>query len=369
MRKLVVVVSLLCAACRAQPPASSAGADQVLPPATPAPASAPIAARFECDDITVDVVFDGAQATLTMPNRTVTLPQAVSASGARYTDGKTIFWNKGNEATFELDGRTRECRVRRDPWQEAQARGIDFRALGQEPGWYLEIDRDRSMRLVYDYAEREATTSYAAPRVEREKTTYHAVTEAHDLTVVVEARVCHDGMSGEAFTATVNVTIDGRALQGCGRALGEAAAGAGAWTVSALQVGPVRIGMTVAEAQAALGGPFEPLTEAGECTYRRSAVAPAGVLFMQVDDRIVRADIREAGVPTDAGVEVGASELRVREAYGGRVVASPHKYTDGRYLTITPSSESRMVFETDGKVVTRYRVGRIPEVEWVEGCA
>src|SRR5688572_27332616 len=29
---------------------------------------------------------------------------------------------------------------RPDPWREARGRGIDFRAIGQEPGWYLEID-------------------------------------------------------------------------------------------------------------------------------------------------------------------------------------------------------------------------------------
>ena len=36
----------------------------------------------------------------------------------------------------------------RDPWFEAAGRGIDFRAVGQEPGWSLEIDNERSMHLV-----------------------------------------------------------------------------------------------------------------------------------------------------------------------------------------------------------------------------
>ena len=70
----------------------------------------------------------------------MTLPHVVSASGARYSNGAGTFWNKGREATFELNGRTQTCRERREPWQEAADRGVDFRAVGQEPGWFLEID-------------------------------------------------------------------------------------------------------------------------------------------------------------------------------------------------------------------------------------
>ena len=32
------------------------------------------------------------------------LPQALSASGARYTDGTITFWTKGNTATYQRDG-------------------------------------------------------------------------------------------------------------------------------------------------------------------------------------------------------------------------------------------------------------------------
>ena len=91
---------------------------------------------------------------------------------------------------------------------------------------------------------------------------------------------------------------------------------------------------------------------------------------MEIAGRIVRVDITAPGVPTEAaGIEVGATESQVREAYGARVSSSPHKYTNGRYLTISADSDHRVVFETDGERVTRYRVGRLPEVEWVEGCS
>jgi len=57
------------------------------------------------------------------------------------------------------------------------------------------------------------------------------------------------------------------------------------------------------------------------------------------------------------------------------VMTMPAKYDPhGKYLVIHPpqgaDSTRRIVFETDGKTrVTKYRVGREPEVEWVEGCS
>jgi hypothetical protein len=141
------------------------------------------------------------------------------------------------------------------------------------------------------------------------------------------------------------------------------------WIASAERVGPVRVGMTVAEAERALGARFLPLTDQGECAYRTSMAAPEGVRFMQIADQIARVDIVAPGVGTDGGIEVGATEARVRQVYGPGVSLSPHKYTDGQYLTVPADSGHRIVFETDGERVTRYRVGRLPEVEWVEGCS
>src|SRR5688572_25726156 len=70
-----------------------------------------------------------------------------------------------------------------DPWRAAQVRGVDFRAVGQEPGWLLEIDNERSMRLAYDYAEREATVPVPQPAREEGKTTYQAVGGTNSLAV------------------------------------------------------------------------------------------------------------------------------------------------------------------------------------------
>jgi len=76
-------------------------------PASATGAANVIAATFVCADGTsVPATFDNEaeNVTITLPDGTLTLPQVVAASGARYSDGTTTFWNKGNEATLEVNG-------------------------------------------------------------------------------------------------------------------------------------------------------------------------------------------------------------------------------------------------------------------------
>ena len=116
---------------------------------TPAPPSKPpIVARFDCDTLALTATFHEDRVVIEVPEqRPLTLTQAVSASGARYSDGADTFWNNGREATFERHGHTETCRERREPWQEAADRGVDFRAVGEEPGWFLEIDNEKQIRV------------------------------------------------------------------------------------------------------------------------------------------------------------------------------------------------------------------------------
>jgi len=53
------------------------------------------------------------------------------------------------------------------------------------------------------------------------------------------------------------------------------------------------------------------------------------------------------------------------------VTVTPHKYEDGHYLTVNAADDSSfaIVFETSKGRVTRYRAGRRPAVELVEGCS
>jgi putative lipoprotein len=208
----VVFAAVVLAAC-----GSPRSAD-ISEPKDAQPSTPPIVARFDCDTLALTATFHEDRVVIEVPEqRALTLPHVASASGARYSNGSDTFWGKGREATFERHGRTQTCRERREPWQEAADRGVDFRAVGQEPGWFLEIDKEKQIRLVYDYAEHELITRVPAPTVKGTSTVYDGSVESHRLTILITDAPCTDAMSGDAFPRTVSVTIDSRTLRGCGK--------------------------------------------------------------------------------------------------------------------------------------------------------
>ena len=114
-------------------------------------------------------------------------------------------------------GAAPEPEARWDPWADAASRGIDFRAVGNEPGWYLELDDERSMRLLYAYGEMQATVPAPQPRVTATVTTLESSGDGHVMKVEITAGPCSDGMSDQSYPLNVSVDIDGTALRGCGR--------------------------------------------------------------------------------------------------------------------------------------------------------
>jgi hypothetical protein len=137
-------------------------------------------------------------------------------------------------------------------------------------------------------------------------------------------------------------------------------------------IGTIRVGMTVDDIRRVTGD-VTPPTSAAECNYVKPSGVPAGVAIMLSRGKVARIDVDSAGVRSDAGIAVGDTTTRVTDAYAGRVTATPHKYVPGgQYLSVRPTSPAdsayRIVFETENGRVTRFRSGRVPEVEWVERC-
>ncbi|MBN1105301.1 MAG: MliC family protein [Deltaproteobacteria bacterium] len=73
------------------------------------------AVTFRCEEGKTLVVFfseSGEHAQILFPDgRELILHRAISGSGARYIDGKTTFWTKGQGAFLEVDGKVviRDC--------------------------------------------------------------------------------------------------------------------------------------------------------------------------------------------------------------------------------------------------------------------
>jgi len=185
----------------------------------------------------------------------------------------------------------------------------------------------------------------------------------------IVARTATVGSSGFVMMSAlplmaIGVMAASLAIAGCGRG--------GPVPVGPEATGPFRYGMGMDEVERSSGLAHLDASgrEAGWCEYRDvplSAVDTISAMFS--DERLVRVDVREGTRPTEAGVRIGDSEARVSEVYGDRVSVTPHKYTQGHYLTVATGSGSALVFETDGELVTSYRAGLLPYAAWVEGCS
>lgn len=158
-------------------------------------------------------------------------------------------------------------------------------------------------------------------------------------------------------------------------------------SISVGGLGPVRLGMTVQEAANAAQVSFvvAPLTQSPECKYYLPEVfnpekgmptAPIdGIGLMVVNDQVIRIDIwPDSLVKTVSGLGISSTREEIEAAYDAKVEVTPHPYTEGNYLTLTPDASGSnlysLVFETDesGRV-TQFRAGQLPAVTWTEGCS
>jgi hypothetical protein len=139
-------------------------------------------------------------------------------------------------------------------------------------------------------------------------------------------------------------------------------------------LGQLQIGMTLTEA-VNMGLLNERPDLKSACDFVFPAVGagiPDGVGVMVVRGKVARIDVDTGAVTTEEGAKIGDTEARIRAIYTDDLEVRPHKYTDGHYMIVKGDSASagkEIVFETDGQKVTMFRAGRLPEVEWVEGCS
>ena len=177
---------------------------------------------YECNGYQFTARLGPGEMAVWLPDRYIVLSQVRSDSGILYQEGDVEFWQQGEEAVFTV-GRQQfmNCaqNFRAVPWEDARRRGVDFRAVGNEPGWDLEIQDGRHLMMVSDYGMKRVITP--DPGVSREDGTrvYHAVTESADLRVEIVEETCFDTMVDESYPSQVTVTLNGEVLRGCGRDL------------------------------------------------------------------------------------------------------------------------------------------------------
>lgn len=150
--------------------------------------------------------------------------------------------------------------------------------------------------------------------------------------------------------------------------------------------GPLKIGMTQAEVDAAVGPPPANAAEAepSECRQYHPPRAPEGLLVMTEKGVLTRLTaIGGSSVKTADGVGVGYDGEQLKTKYGATARFSPHKYvaapagyltawTGGDHLSdayVSDPAARGLVFEIggDGKVAFIHAGG--PSIQYVEGCS
>jgi len=109
----------------------------------------------------------------------------------------------------------------RSIWEHAKLSGVDFRASGEDPAWYLELRREDSL----EFRSADADRSLRVPWAEIEQhniasgVTYLYGAGSRAFEVVVQRAACEDPSGIAVRSSRVSVTVDGRVFEGCGRAL------------------------------------------------------------------------------------------------------------------------------------------------------
>ena len=150
---------------------------------------------------------------------TLRLPAVLAVAGTAYSDNRFELHIDGEYAHLGPHGALQACRndQRAATWERAKLEGADFRAVGNEPGWNLEIRGGDRAILITDYGATRIEIPLPKPLVDAKNRMTRW--DSGDMVVEVRGYPCRDDMSGEQFGAQVKVTWRGRTFSGCGRAL------------------------------------------------------------------------------------------------------------------------------------------------------
>ncbi|MGQ4582536.1 lectin [Lysobacter sp. F60174L2] len=139
--------------------------------------------------------------------------------------------------------------------------------------------------------------------------------------------------------------------------------------------GPARFGMSADEVIAAWDGELngEPAADGSSCFHLNPVGQPDIAYFalMFEGGKFVRYSVSNETMSAPGGGQVGMDSAQIEALYPG-IEQQNHKYVEGgHYLRAGgDGGEGVVVFETGADdVVTEWRVGLPPQVDYVEGCS
>lgn len=181
---------------------------------------------YECsDEYAFTANIGDNKAWLFLPEKTITLAHAFLIPGAKFNTGDTSLWIKDDIARLEIDS-VMHANCYKNPakvvWAHAKLNRVDFRAVGNQPSWILEMVKGENIifadynykinRYMFDRPEPEIDSAAA-------KTVFKVQNKDHALLVTIIGTPCQGSVSGELFDFMVTVRLDNNLFKGCGKSL------------------------------------------------------------------------------------------------------------------------------------------------------
>ena len=98
---------------------------------------------------------------------------------------------------------------------------VDFTAIGQEPGWLLELTAGQDITIEWQYATKSATFPFERTNDMEGPLDLSLQSGSDTLELTVVREDCMDPMNGSEYVYSVTAVINGERLQGCGEWLTE----------------------------------------------------------------------------------------------------------------------------------------------------
>lgn len=150
------------------------------------------------------------------------------------------------------------------------------------------------------------------------------------------------------------------------------------WKLHLRGFGPVTIGMTMSDVERASGMKVTSSNfVARECAiYEFKAIPNFQMMFTNWsppgEPTLARIYIQNPNILTLSGIHPGSTIADVRNAYAGYLRDGHNAYTSQPEFVFIPKGKIdeafRIIFVTDGKVVTEISIGKLPEMDLIEGC-
>ena len=127
--------------------------------------------------------------------RKTRLTKVASSSSVLYSNGTATLSGLEEYVRFEDSGANYWCRnsPSEAPWQAARLRGIEFRAVGDDPEWSLEIDSGVAAEFSTGRGTARIVTAFPSAELDSKSGRMKLAIRSgsHTLAVIAEPRICH----------------------------------------------------------------------------------------------------------------------------------------------------------------------------------